>query len=160
MNEATTVPRPFTGRHMLIIMVAFFGVVIAVNIGLAVIAHRSFTGLVVENSYTAGQTFDQDTSVAAANAAKDVHPGFAYANGKLDLKLHTAAGAAIAAGGLKLTLGHAVSATTDQVMNFTAVADGEFVADAKLTPGLWSGELTATLPDGSVWSRPIRFKVD
>ena len=34
----------FTGRHMLLIMVAFFGVVIAVNIVMTVHASRSFSG--------------------------------------------------------------------------------------------------------------------
>ena len=40
----------FTGYHMLAIMVAFFGVVIAVNLTMATFASRSWTGLVVENS--------------------------------------------------------------------------------------------------------------
>lgn len=45
--------RPFTGLHMLAIMLAFFGTVIAVNINMAVRANTSWTGLVAKNGYVA-----------------------------------------------------------------------------------------------------------
>ena len=48
----------FTGRHMAIIMVAFFGVIIAVNLTMATLASRSWTGLVVKNSYVESQKFN------------------------------------------------------------------------------------------------------
>ena len=48
----------FTGWHMLGVMVAFFGVVIAVNVTMARIAIGSFGGVVVENSYIATQEFN------------------------------------------------------------------------------------------------------
>ena len=37
----------FTGRHMLLLTVGFFGVVAAVNVGMAVVSATSWTGLVV-----------------------------------------------------------------------------------------------------------------
>jgi nitrogen fixation protein FixH len=54
-----TVARRFTGRHMLLIMVSFFGVVTAVNFYMAYSATHSFAGLVVENSYVASQHFNE-----------------------------------------------------------------------------------------------------
>ena len=50
--------RQFTGRHMLAILIAFFGTVIAVNMVMAVLATRTFGGLVVENSYVATRQFN------------------------------------------------------------------------------------------------------
>ena len=50
--------KTFTGRHMLAIFVVFFGIVIAVNFWVASIALRSFSGVVVENSYVASQQFN------------------------------------------------------------------------------------------------------
>ena len=44
---------------MAILIVSFFGVIIAVNIVLAVFATRSWTGLVVKNSYVASQDFNK-----------------------------------------------------------------------------------------------------
>ena len=42
--------KAFTGRHMAAIMVAFFGVIIAVNFTMARFATATFGGRVVENS--------------------------------------------------------------------------------------------------------------
>ena len=50
--------RHFTGYHMAAILIAFFGVVIAVNMMMATFAIRTFGGVVVENSYVASQNFN------------------------------------------------------------------------------------------------------
>lgn len=50
--------KPFTGHHMTMIMVAFFGVVVAVNITMAWLASGTFGGTVVDNSYVASQKFN------------------------------------------------------------------------------------------------------
>lgn len=58
--------RAFTGRHMAAILVAFFAVVIAVNVTMARLASRTFGGVVVENSYVASQRFDGWLAAARA----------------------------------------------------------------------------------------------
>lgn len=50
--------REFTGRHMAMVLVAGFGVVVAVNFFMASVAASSFNGVVVENSYVASQKFN------------------------------------------------------------------------------------------------------
>ena len=50
--------REFTGRHMAAILVAGFGVVVAVNLLMATLAVGGFSGVVVENSYVASQRFN------------------------------------------------------------------------------------------------------
>ena len=50
--------RRFTGRHMLVLMLAFFGTVVAVNLLMAMLATRTFGGTVVDNSYVASQSFN------------------------------------------------------------------------------------------------------
>ena len=50
--------RIFTGWHMATILVAFFGIVIAVNLVNARYAGATFGGVVVENSYVASQQFN------------------------------------------------------------------------------------------------------
>lgn len=59
MTAQTDKPKEFTGRHMLAIMLAFFGVIIAVNGVMATFATRSWSGLVVENTYVASQQFNE-----------------------------------------------------------------------------------------------------
>src|SRR3546814_332952 len=53
------VQKRFTGRHAAMILVAFFGVVIAVNIVMASFALSTFGGTVVDNSYVASQHYNQ-----------------------------------------------------------------------------------------------------
>lgn len=64
----TRVATPFTGRHMLAIMVAFFGVVIAVNVTMARLADSTFGGTVVDNSYVASQDFNRWLADARAES--------------------------------------------------------------------------------------------
>ena len=50
---------PFTGRHMLAVVFAFFAAIIAVNLVMAFLATGTFPGLVVKNSYVASQGYNQ-----------------------------------------------------------------------------------------------------
>ena len=69
MTQRTVRSGEFTGRHMLAAMLAFFGVIIAVNITMAVFAQTSWTGFVVRNSYVASQEFNGKVAAARAQAA-------------------------------------------------------------------------------------------
>jgi nitrogen fixation protein FixH len=51
--------RRFSGWHATAIIVAFFGVVVAVNVTMATLAVRTFGGTVVENSYVASQEYNR-----------------------------------------------------------------------------------------------------
>lgn len=50
--------REFTGRHMLLVMVVGFGVVMAVNFLMAGLATSGFGGVIVANSYVASQKYN------------------------------------------------------------------------------------------------------
>ena len=66
MTDFAPAATPFTGRKMLFAILAFFGVVIAANMTMLVFAVNSFGGLVVENSYVASQSFNEDVAAAQA----------------------------------------------------------------------------------------------
>lgn len=57
MKEAGR-PRELTGRHVLIIALAAFGVILAANLTMLFAATGTFPGLVVKNSYVASQQFN------------------------------------------------------------------------------------------------------
>lgn len=61
--------RRFTGFHMLGLTVAFFAVVVGVNMVMATLATRTFGGTVVDNSYVASQKFNRWLDEADAQAA-------------------------------------------------------------------------------------------
>lgn len=62
--------KQITGWHALAALVAFFGVVIAVNVTMAIFATRTFGGVVVENSYVASQKYND--WIAAAERQKNL----------------------------------------------------------------------------------------
>lgn len=61
--------KPFTGRHMTLILVLFFGIVAAVNVGMARLAVSGFGGTVVDNSYVASQHYHEWAQAARAQDA-------------------------------------------------------------------------------------------
>jgi nitrogen fixation protein FixH len=61
--------RKFTGWHMTGILVAFFGVVVSVNVFMAQAAISTFGGTVVDNSYVASQKFNGWLDKAEAQKA-------------------------------------------------------------------------------------------
>ena len=61
--------KPITGWHMLAGFAAFFGVIIAVNFYMASLARSTFGGVVVENSYVAGQHYNEWLQKAEAQKA-------------------------------------------------------------------------------------------
>ena len=68
-QSAIKPPFRFTGWHMTAILVAFFGVVFAVNFTMARLATTTFSGEVVENSYDASQVFNKWLDAAAREKA-------------------------------------------------------------------------------------------
>ncbi|ABD27009.1 integral membrane protein linked to a cation pump-like protein [Novosphingobium aromaticivorans DSM 12444] len=59
MTQQRRTVRPFTGKKMAAILVAFFAVVISVNVLMARLATSTFGGVVVNDSYLAGQHFNR-----------------------------------------------------------------------------------------------------
>ena len=88
---AAAQPGTFTGRHMAILVISFFGVIISVNIGMAVISSVSWTGLVVDNSYIASQEFEEKRLAHEAQLAAGWQSSFSHADGTARLIVADAA---------------------------------------------------------------------
>lgn len=126
--------RPFTGWHMLAMMVAFFGVVIAVNFTMARLAMTSFGGVVVENSYVASQNFNgwlQDARNSDA-LGWQVSPDLRD-DGRLAI---TVAGAPDALT-ISATARHPLGRLPDKQLTFTRTAAGEYLSVEALAADRW-----------------------
>jgi nitrogen fixation protein FixH len=156
MMEQTS--RPFTGRHMLLIMLAFFATVFAANMTMVYFAAHSWTGLVVKNSYVASQEFN-DTTDRLERAAAGVHSELGYVQGTLSISLTDNTGKAVNATNVKLKLGRPSHEGEDHVVALTAIGDGVYAADHSLAKGQWSGDVTADVPGHQQWQRPVRLFV-
>jgi nitrogen fixation protein FixH len=137
--------KELTGKHVLAIFVSAFGVIIAVNITLAVNAVKTFPGLEVKNSYVASQQFDERK--AAQEGLGWVVSGN-HANGQLRLSITDQAGAAVEVASLDAVLGRATHVADDVEPDFTF--DGNaYVAPIELANGNWNIRMKAVAADGT-----------
>ncbi len=138
---------PFTGRKFLMIMIAFFGVVITVNLVLATQAVRTFPGTEVDNSYVASQNFDRER---AAQIGLGWMLNVEYADGNLHLRFRDASGNPVRPARLEAIVGRATERKSDVTPEFR-YADGAFVAPLGLGPGIWEVRLKAYSEDGTLF---------
>lgn len=127
----------FTGRHMLAIMLAFFGVVIAVNITMAVMANRSWTGIVVENTYIASQEFNARAAAGRAQEALGWQSELAIRDGLVTYRLRDADGYTVRADAAQAYFGHPAYEADDREAMLARQPDGSFVAAVDLPDGQW-----------------------
>jgi nitrogen fixation protein FixH len=151
--------REFTGRDMLFLMIAFFAVVISVNMAMAVIASGSWTGLVVKNSYVASQQFNEKTAELERSAAMNVRASLSYQKGEVVVQLNDASGAMLSTNALTLKIGRPSYEGEDRSLTMSCGVDGTCRARAELGPGIWMGEVEAELPGLGRWSRAVRLIV-
>ncbi len=153
-NRMQRAPRPFTGRHMALVMVAFFGVVIAVNVLLANLAVSTFSGTVVENSYVASQEFNRWLGAAQADKALGwklaiVHVLADHGGAdKVRFTLSDASGRPLTGAAVRAQADHPLGAKAPVVMTPREVAPG--VYEAALPAGRWHVGIEARAM-GHVW---------
>jgi nitrogen fixation protein FixH len=144
--------REFTGWHMLAVMVAFFGVVIAVNIVMAVYANTSWTGLVVQNGYVASQEFNEKTAEARAQAARGWKDALEIEPGTVSFALNDAAGSSVEAKSVTVTFRRPVYESEDETFQLARQSNGAFAATHNVRDGLWVVEIDADIGE----ARPYR----
>lgn len=135
--------REFTGRHMLLVMVAFFGVIIAVNVTMAIFASRSWTGLVVSDTYVASQEFNERTERARRQLALGWQADLSVEPGRLSYRLTDKSGSPIRLDRVEVLLHRPVSGLQDTDLELTPLGDGSYAADISLADGVWIVEVEA-----------------
>lgn len=156
--SGATAARPFTGWHMLAIMVSFFAIVIAVNVGMARLAMGTFSGVVVRNSYDASQSFNTWLDEAAreralgwdAQAARD-------ATGRVRVTIARDGATplpaeAVLSGEARRPLGR----PDDRAIAFIREADGAYLSTVALPAGRW--RLRLRLVGGTVHGRAVAWR--
>jgi nitrogen fixation protein FixH len=137
-----TAPREWKGWMVLVFMLAFFGVVIGVNVLMAHLAVSTFGGVDVDSSYRAGQMFERD--VAMAETQNERHwrvdgkiTKAADGTTALDVVARDSTGTALTG----LTAMALFTRPTDRRLDRTVViredAAGHFHGDVALPPGQW-----------------------
>lgn len=140
-----------TGRKVFLITAGAFGVIIAVNVLMAVQAVRTFPGLEVKNSYVASQSFEAERT---AQEALGWTLNETYADGELRLSFRDAGGLPVRVEGLSATVGRTTGSADDLKPDF-AWTNGDYVATADLAPGKWMILLEAFAADGTRFHQRI-----
>lgn len=78
---------PFTGRHMLILITAFFGIIIIANVYLVRSALRSYPGEDIKQSYRQGLAYNQTLAARAAQTATGWRADITTSTGQVELSI-------------------------------------------------------------------------
>lgn len=153
--------KPFTGKHMLIVMVAFFGVIITVNLVMATFATKSWTGLVVKNSYVASQEFNEIAAAAREQDRLGWQGQFVAKDGRVTYLLTDQNDGRIEATEITLAFKRPAFEADDHEVKLAVNADGLFQADHALGDGIWVVQVSALADqfDG-LWKESFRIEIE
>lgn len=148
----------FTGRHMLFAMLLFFGVIITVNMTMAVLASRSWTGLVVKNSYVASQHFNEDLQAARVQRQRGWQAFLRFNDSTLQLTLQDRQGRPVALPELTLNYGRPAFEQADRITKLKPVGEGVYRGKVAMAPGVWA--LSIRGDDGELrYRRDSRLRI-
>ena len=136
----------FTGKHMALVFIGGFGVVIAVNLVMATFAIGSFHGTVVDNSYVASQNYNG--WLAKAEASKQLGwqvEASQRADGRVVLGTTGVPAAAIVAAEAERPLGEREATP----LAFAPDGAGRWVSDKALADGRWRLRIAIEAPEGA-----------
>jgi len=133
------------GRHVLVAFVAFFSLIVGLDIGFAVMAYRSAPGETAANPYEAGLAYQQELELKAREAALGWTASLARtADGELELAVTDRAGAPLS--GLQVTgwMRRPATERDRQPLTFEPTAPGQYRSRPAQTPqGAWDLSLVA-----------------
>jgi nitrogen fixation protein FixH len=158
MNRLFT-RKEFTGAHMAALVIAFFGVVIAVNLVMALFATRTWSGLIVENSYVASQHFNETVAAARAQQALGWRGDLSISAGRVAFRLTSAGGDPLPARDAALTFRRPSNESQDHTVVLARDGRGSFAAAHELADGLWVVEARVQLEGAEAWTDSFRIRV-
>ncbi|HSP51196.1 MAG TPA: FixH family protein [Pseudolabrys sp.] len=141
-NRKQQQPRELTGGKVLLWLVAFFGIIFAVNGVLVQAAISTFGGVETLSSYKAGLQFEQEVGLVARQDALHWQVnGTLTRDGAgvavLDLTVRDVQGTPLAGLSADARLAHPTDDRLDRVMAVRSVAGGAFHGSAEAQPGQW-----------------------
>lgn len=126
----------FTGRHMLIITVSAFAVIITVNLIMAALATGTFPGLIAKNGYVASQAFNERQAAARTRAALGWSSTLKLNERALELDVLDAGGQPIRGLTVNARIGRPANADDDRFFVLESRDQG-YATDVALAPGRW-----------------------
>lgn len=157
-------PHPvIKGRHVLLALLGFFGVVMAANAALVYFAGQSWTGLTTEHSYTEGLRYNDTLDAAAAQKAlgwsADIKVDDAARS--LTVVMRDAAGRPLDDLAVSGTLIRPTSEGFDRPVDLSFTGDGRYAGRLDLPlDGQWHLDLHAERQGGDTFRIEQRLWID
>jgi nitrogen fixation protein FixH len=149
---------PFTGRHMLAVVLLFFGTIVGVNMVMVISATGTFPGLVVRNSYVASQAFNKTLAEAKVQAEAGWRMALDVDDGAIAVRLLDRDGAPLRR--LAVTAAAGRPSTTGEDRSFVLVEDGDaYRAAEALPPGVWDVAIEAHADGARIFGARERIQV-
>ncbi len=143
---------------MIILMVCFFGTIIAVNLTMALLAQQSWSGLIVKNGYVANQTFNMHAREAREQADLGWSERIVYQDRQLTFTVTDTGGKPVELSEMEARISRPVHTRDDQTLSLSDNGAG-FTADFALADGPWDIALRGQRPDGGIYRQKIRLLV-
>ncbi len=160
MSKSIQKQGEFTGRHMAIIMVSFFGVIITVNLTMAIFANTTWTGLVVKNSYVASQEFNGVLQQSRKQAALGWRGEISGSGKTVTFELHKPDGSEVAIGKVGVMFRRPATEVLDHMVELSHQTNGIYSGAIDLGPGNWTAEVNAELTGQSQWKMIYKIQVE
>lgn len=143
MPTMTETSRPFTGWHMLAVMIAFFGVIISVNVLMAWYASSSWSGLISPNTYVASQDFNAGAAKARIWTLEGFRGAFTAKGKTLEYRLQGPSTKIDGLTEISAIFHRPVGEKQDFTIKLRKAGEGYFTSDHNLAAGQWIVDLAA-----------------
>ncbi len=150
----------FTGWHMLVITVSFFVVIFGMNLFMAISAKKSWTGLVVKNTYVASQEYNTKLAISRAQHELGWSSDVKFENGNLVFSLRDKDGAPIDASLVKLQVNRVVGVEGELHLILEKNTQGDYISPATLADGVWNVFIIADVENGDVFEHHYQIKIE
>lgn len=149
----------FTGRHMAIIMVAFFGVIVSVNGYMAYVAVTSWTGIMARNGYVASQDFNAQLAIRRQQDELGFQSHLSYGGGAMAFSLRDKSGQPLEGFDVSLLVGRPIHELQDSKHILKEGKPGTYHQKLHLAPGQWNVDVIANDKAGRRYHRLVRLYV-
>lgn len=164
MSNLSDKPFVITGKHVLFAMIAFFGIVIAVNVVMMRLALSTHSGIVAQDTYRKGVKYNEEIAASEKQAElgwkDDIK--LAPAGDRLSIDIRDKDGNAVRGLTIKATLGRPATEKDDLSVTLSETSSG--VYEAAVPPraaGTYVASVEATDParaqDGIVYRAKERL---
>ena len=141
-SETHAQSHQITGLMVLGFMIAFFAIIVGVNVFMAHAAISTFGGVETASSYQAGQMFERDVAMAKAQDAQHwrVHAKLTRAadgTTLIDITAHDGAGAPVSGVAASAQFARPTNRRLDRTIMVGQTGPGHFVGNTDLAAGQW-----------------------